>query len=247
MKLLLDVGNSRIKWGIFDNSQWLAEGVMATSEAGRLAGICAPIDDIDAIVGANVAGQDLSRLIDSTLSERGKPRWIKSSKACCGVVNLYDNPAQLGVDRWAALIAARSLRDAACLVVTAGTATTADVLDQHGVFQGGLIFPGDALMRSALAERTAQLPLANGSFVTTPRNTADAIASGCLNAQLGAVERMFELIADRPSAICLLNGGGAASLEKRLRIPTLRVDNLVLKGLAIIAADSDDESGSTSE
>lgn len=247
MKLLLDVGNTRIKWGVFDEGQWLAEGVMATHEAGRLAGVCAPIDDIDAIVGANVAGQELSRIIDATLLERGKPRWIRSAKACCGVVNLYDNPAQLGVDRWAALIAARSLRDTACLVVTAGTATTADFLDQNGVFQGGLILPGEALMRSALAERTAQLPLANGSFVATPRNTADAIASGCLNAQVGAVERMFELIADRPSAICLLNGGGAASLERLLRIPTLRVDNLVLKGLAVIATDGDDAPGSTSE
>lgn len=243
MKLLLDVGNSRIKWGVLDDGKWLAEGALATNDADKLRWVSSEIGPIDAIIGANVAGPELARIIEATLIDYGSTRWIKSSKAGWGVVNLYEQPAQLGVDRWAALIAARSLREGACLVVTAGTATTADVLDENGVFQGGLIFPGEALMRSALADRTAQLPLASGCFVATPRNTADAIASGCLNAQIGAVERMFELIADRPSSVCLLNGGGAPNLERLLSIPTLRIENLVLKGLAVIASEADDEAG----
>lgn len=246
MKLLLDAGNSRIKWGILADGHWLAEGAMATADAEQLASVAARFPGIDAIVGANVAGPGLERLIDQALAERGAPRWVRSTRSCGGVVNLYDNPAQLGVDRWAALIAARSLHAGACLVVTAGTATTADILDEEGVFQGGLILPGEEMMRSALAERTAQLPFATGCFVATPRNTADAIASGCLNAQIGAVERMFELIADRPSSICLLNGGSAESLEALLRIRTQRVDNLVLKGLAVIAEDTGGEHVSSS-
>lgn len=246
MKLLLDAGNSRIKWGILADGRWLAEGAMATRDAPQLESIASGFTEIDAIIGANVAGPALERIIDETLVQRGRPWWIRSVRSCCRVVNLYDVPAQLGVDRWAALIAARSLHDGACLVVTAGTATTVDILDEKGVFQGGLILPGEELMRNSLAERTAQLPLANGSFVTTPRNTADAIVSGCLNAQIGAVERMFELIADRPSSICLLNGGGAASLESLLKIKTRRIDNLVLKGLAVIASDVSGEQAGTS-
>lgn len=247
MKLLLDAGNSRIKWGVVDDDQWLDEGALATGEAIKLATLASRFPAIDMIIGANVAGPELARIIETALANHGTPRWISSSTSRCGVVNRYDNPAQLGVDRWAALIAAKALHEGACLVVTAGTATTVDVLDEHGVFQGGLILPGEALMRRALAERTAQLPLANGHFVGLPRNTEDAITSGCLNAQIGAVERMFERIADRRSACCLLNGGGAEKLENLLRIPALRIDNLVLKGLAVIAADTDDLSQALSD
>jgi type III pantothenate kinase len=75
------------------------------------------------------------------------------------------------------------------------------------VFRGGLILPGFDLMRAALARNTAQLPLAEGVFRAAPRNTSDAIFSGCLQAQLGAVERMFAGIAAEAGARCLLTGG----------------------------------------
>ncbi len=110
--------------------------------------------------------------------------------------NLYENPERLGADRWAALIGARALHPHACVVVTAGTATTVDLLSAAGDFLGGLILPGVELMQQALARGTAQLPLADGRFALQPRRTVDAIRSGCLQAQAGAVERMFRQIAD---------------------------------------------------
>ena len=158
-------------------------------------------------------------------------------QAQCGVRNLYDNPAQLGADRWAALIGARTLHAGACLVVCAGTATTVDVLDDEGNFQGGLILPGVALMVRALAGNTAQLPLAEGKFAGLPRNTADAIVSGCLHAQAGAIERMFEQVVAYAEATCLVGGGAAAQLCDLLRIPTRQVDTLVLEGLARIGRE----------
>lgn len=236
MKLLLDVGNTRIKWGIVADGLWLKEGAIATHEADQLESMVREWSDIQIVIGANVAGSALERRIEHALVQLGRIRWIRSTRYCCQVTNLYDHPEQLGVDRWAALIAARALHNGACLVVTAGTATTVDLLHEDGAFQGGLILPGDALMRSSLAERTAQLPLASGQFVMTPRNTVDAIVSGCLNAQAGAIERMFELIAGRVAPICVLNGGGAAALDGLLSVPTRRIENLVLKGLAVMAA-----------
>ncbi|NTV09863.1 MAG: type III pantothenate kinase, partial [Zoogloea sp.] len=130
---------------------------------------------------------------------------------------------------------ARGLTRAACLVVTAGTATTVDVLDAQGLFRGGLILPGLELMRRSLAGNTAQLPFADGHFADFPQNTADAIFSGCLHAQAGAVERMFARIAGEPGAQCLLNGGAAAELAAVLDIPFRPADNLVLDGLVRLA------------
>ena len=160
-------------------------------------------------------------------------RWIASSAAQCGVINTYADPARLGADRWAALIAARALHAGDCLVVMAGTATTIDVLSGNGEFRGGLILPGERLMKQALAERTAGLPLARGVVTDTPRDTGDAIETGCFFAQLGAIERMFARLSG--DGICLLSGGAAGRMAEHLNIPVRVVDNLVLEGLVRIA------------
>ena len=120
-------------------------------------------------------------------------------------------------------------------MVTAGTATTVDLLSETGDFLGGLILPGVELMQQALARGTAQLPLADGRFALQPRCTVDAIHSGCLQAQAGAVERMFAQIAHAPDALCLLGGGAADSFAGLLQIPVRRVENLVLSGLGAVA------------
>jgi type III pantothenate kinase len=91
-------------------------------------------------------------------------------------------------------------------------------------------------MRTALAQITAQLPLAEGVFRAEPRNTMDAIVSGCRQAQLGAIERMFAAIAGEEQALCLLTGGGGAALAAHLKIPFELADNLVLGGLLRFAA-----------
>lgn len=236
MILLIDAGNTRVKWGLFQDGQWHAEGALGHDQLDRLHAIVATFPRIDQAVGANVAGtRTAERIADALGSTIPAPQWLQSSAECCGVRNAYDAPAQLGSDRWAALIGARALHPHACLVINAGTATTVDVLDASGTFRGGIILPGEHLMRRSLARDTAQLPFADGHYVAAPRNTADAITSGCRNAQAGAVERMFRQIAAAPDACCLLSGGGADALADVLDAPFMRIDNLVLKGLAVVA------------
>lgn len=236
MKLLLDAGNTLIKWALLDaDSNWAAHGAVPTDTPESLAVLTQHSPRPRSILGTNVAGAEVGRRIEEVLSPLPQPIWVTSASHCCGVVNRYDRPAQLGADRWAALIGVRALRQEASLVVTAGTATTVDLLDADGVFLGGLILPGARLMHQALAGNTAQLDLSQGTNVAMPRNTADAITSGCLQAQAGAIERMFEHIAGQPGARCVLAGGGADPLATLLRLPLLRVDNLVLRGLAVIA------------
>ncbi|HYS75652.1 MAG TPA: type III pantothenate kinase, partial [Burkholderiales bacterium] len=191
----------------------------------------------DKVIVANVAGRSARKWLESFFARRSLiPTWVEAKRRQCGVTNGYGKPAQLGADRWAALIGAWSILRGPCLVVTAGTATTADVLKGDGTFAGGAIFPGLELMKRSLADRTAGLPLARGRFSIPPRNTADAIETGCLLAQAGAIERMFAAM--EPGAACLLAGGAAGRIARHLSIPARLVDNLVLEGLVRIAEEA---------
>ena len=232
MIVAIDVGNSRIKWGLHDGAGWAARGVLATAEFSRLGEAALAWPQTARVVVCNVAGGELGRRIGDMLAPKhGEIVHFQAAAECGGVKNGYQTPTQLGADRWAALVGARSLCLRDCLVVCAGTATTIDRLDAAGNFRGGAILPGFDLMRSALAGNTAQLPLAEGVFCDAPTNTMDAIVSGCLNAQLGAIERMYAAIADLPGACCLMTGGAAPRLLPYLRIPVRHEEPLILSGL----------------
>lgn len=209
-------------------------GTLETADAAALVSVADSWPADARIAVCNVAGDAVAAAVRSALGARADAaRWLRPGLRQCGVENRYQPPERLGADRWAALIGARARVSSACLVVCAGTATTIDLLDADGVFQGGLIVPGVDLMRRSLADATALLPYADGQFADLPRCTQDAIASGCLHAQAGAVERLYrQLPAGSP---CLLSGGSAPALAAHLALPVRRIDNLVLEGLARFA------------
>lgn len=228
--IAVDAGNTRIKWGVHDGRAWLAQGALATSEVDALREVADAWPTPARLAVCNVAGASVERALSEVFAAGRAPvRWLRASAAACGVESRYEWPETLGADRWAALIGARGLVAGACLVVSAGTATTVDLLDADGVFQGGAILPGYELMRRALAGNTAQLLLAEGRYAAPPRNTQDAIVSGCLHAQAGAIERLYRQLPT--GAPCLLTGGAAPLLAGCLDLPLRRVDNLVLEGL----------------
>lgn len=237
MIVAIDAGNSRIKWGLWSDGGWGEQGTLATSDAARLADVVADWPADASIVICNVAGDGVAEQLRYALGARAaNALWLRPARRQCGVENRYDTPERLGADRWAALIGARARVGGACLVVCAGTATTIDVLDGDGVFQGGVILPGVDLMRRSLADATAQLPYTYGQFRELPRCTEDAIASGCLQAQAGAVERLYRQLP--PGSPCLLSGGSAPALAAHLALPVRRIDNLVLEGLARFASEA---------
>lgn len=244
MILCIDSGNTRLKWGLRHNGQWLAQGAV---ERGALVQTHLP-QVPTRVVACNVAGAAGRATIEALAAAHGiAVEWVRAHARQCGVTSRYDPPDQLGADRWAALIGARTLHAGACVVVNCGTATTIDVLDADGTFQGGLILPGLELMRNALADRTADLPVGRGEACELPRNTFDAITSGAMEATLGAVERMSRrsLLPGgtgnrRPTSadfLCLLSGGAAATLAPHLELLHRVVENLVLEGVARIAAE----------
>jgi len=236
VRLLLDAGNTRLKWGLREGDAWVGQGAVDYLDLPSLAE--ALPEAVLPVFGVNVAGVAAASAIVAALAGRAAlPVWLIAQAEGAGVVSRYADPSQLGADRWAALVGARGLHLGACLVVTAGTATTVDVLDAEGVFQGGLILPGFDLMRRALAGNTAGLGYAEGRVVAYPRNTADAIYAGCVHAQAGAVERMFSRLAGQPDALCLVSGGAADVLAAHLVVPHRVVPNLVLEGLARLTAN----------
>lgn len=236
--LAIDSGNTRIKWGLREGDDWLQLGVLAHAQAAGLEAALAQLPRPDRVAIANVAGVAAAERIERACAPLQAPLlWARGEPAQCGVRNGYAQPAQLGVDRWAALIGAWRRVQAACLVVGAGTATTADMLSARGEFTGGIIFPGLALMKRALADNTAQLPLAEGRCVVHPDNTADAIETGVLQAQAGAIERMHAQLqaGEGGAVVCLISGGAAAPIARCLGVPHQLVEHLVLDGLAAMA------------
>jgi len=238
VKLAIDAGNSRVKWGWHDGSGWTSVSTVSLIEFAASSDHINPFsvthDNPSRIVISNVAGEGAQQLlVNWTSIFDAQPEWVHGEAERCGVRSRYDRPEQLGSDRWAALIAARALHAGPCLVVNAGTATTVDALSADGQFLGGLILPGVELMRFVLHEHTGRLPMQEGNFRDLPRNTIDAIETGCRHAQAGAIERMFRTMGGQ--GICLVSGGGGAALIERLEVPSRYVENLVLEGLARIA------------
>jgi type III pantothenate kinase len=246
MILVIDAGNSRVKWGWLEAEghaapRWASIATVPLIEFAAASDHVNPFsvthEDPERIVISNVAGEGAHQLlVNWTSIFEAEPLWLKAEAERCGVKNGYEKPELLGADRWAALIAARALHHGASLVVNAGTATTVDMLGADGTFLGGAILPGVELMRFVLHEHTGRLPLAQGSYRETPRNTVDAIETGCRHAQAGAVERMYRVFRDvAPAPLCIVAGGAGRGLVDQLSMPRRYVENLVLDGLAQIA------------
>lgn len=236
--LLLDVGNSRIKWVLAEGGVWLQQGVADLARWADLRQVFTTLPEPHKILVSNVAGKQVAQNLVAACSVWPCPvEFVTAGDEQCGVRNTYQQPAQLGSDRWAALIAAWHKMHGACLIVSCGTATTVDALSEEGEFLGGLILPGVDMMRRSLIEGTAQLEAAEGVWCRFPHNTADSMFSGAIQATVGAIRQQFELLGT-PGAQCLLGGGAADSIQPHLKLPLVRVDNMVLQGLQIIGLEN---------
>lgn len=247
MLLLIDAGNTRVKWALVSPEAPLA----AWEDAGSVAHAAWPGmahhwrgRRITRALACNVAGEGMRAAIAAEVAGAGAAvEWFASGAQAGGLRNGYREPAQLGADRFAACIGAAALYPGESLIVaTCGTATTVDAVRGDGVFLGGLILPGLGLMAASLAHGTAQLPQVDATaraLQPFADNTRDAIVSGCLAAQAGAIERAFAAMQETHGAArCILSGGAAASVGPHLRVPHAQVEWLVLIGLQRLARDS---------
>lgn len=248
MLLLVDAGNTRIKWALADMAsnvaagmpRWLASGAVFHADAAQLGaqwqGLQITRARVSNVAGAAVRAQIERALPQARTSVPVSIEWFASAASLAGVHNGYRNPAQLGCDRFASAIGAHVLYPSQALVVaTCGTATTVDAISADGVFIGGMILPGLGLMATSLARNTAQLPQVGEPLGITQcfaDNTDDAIISGCIAAQTGAIERAVAAHAHVHGQVrCVLSGGAAAMIAPHLSVPCDIIENLVLTGL----------------
>jgi type III pantothenate kinase len=267
--LLLDAGNSALKWVLMtlDGRVGPAHGSMRNGPPAELmpalmrewterVGV-----PVQAAFGCGVAAPVLIRAVEQAVMKAFSlpVRWFETQSRFdhegVALRNGYRDAAQLGVDRWHALIAARAAHpDRPLVVVTAGTATTVDGVSAEGAFIGGAIAPGLRMMYDALARGTANLPFASGQMVAFPDNTDDAIASGVLGCQLGLVERFVRIFrVEFGDPLVILAGGSAPQLAPFVGAGTalpavVREENLVLRGVfmrarALAGAARDDGLG----
>lgn len=238
MILLLDLGNSRIKWALAENGSFLAHG--AVSHVDDLAAAWANLAAPSRALGCAVSNAQTQSAVAAQVTLRWQigVQWLQPAAQQGGIRNGYDDPARLGADRWAALFGARTrFPQTALVVVSAGTALVVDALTADGQFLGGMILPGYQLMKQSLSQGTARLPLARGRFAPFPTSTDDAIETGCLSALAGAIAAMVERLTNsgQQSPQIVLSGGDAARLQPLLAGPVSVVDNLALYGLAALA------------
>lgn len=244
--LLVDIGNSRVKWVLADGV--VRRGAASTCGDNEWQGRWAALERPAGVVLSSVA----SRSFDEDVERWCRARWQVSARFVsaagngCGVTNGYQRPSDLGSDRWAALVGARDLHGGPCVVVDCGTAVTVDSLDPTGRFPGGVIIPGVDTLAQALLARTARLC---GPFAWHPdpigRTTAEGISAGATNAVLGGIVRAIEFLDRRYGAGALtvfVTGGQGALVAPLLDRPVRLEPDLVLHGLALLSESFRSES-----
>jgi type III pantothenate kinase len=242
--LAIDVGNTRLKWALYDrphpDAALLAHGAeflenIETLSEGPWAALPAP----DKMLGCIVAGDAVKRRVQEQMELWDfTPQWVVASAAEAGLTNGYDHPTRLGADRWVAMVGARQRMLAQgqkrpLVVVMVGTAVTVEAIDENGRFLGGLILPGHGIMLRALESGTAGLHVPTGEVRPFPTNTSDALTSGGTYAIAGACERMVQHLREHTGQepMCFMTGGAGWKMAPSMSIQFELVDNLIFDGL----------------
>ena len=238
--LVLDLGNTATKYGLFEAGQLAEKGVLA--DPAELSNLLARRPAKQAIVASVTADSD-AWLAVLRQNRVGQVRVFEPGQTAIPIQNAYVTPHTLGADRLAAAVAAAYLRPGQdTLIIDAGTALKCDLVTAENTFVGGSIGPGLRMRLHALHSFTGRLPLlelpAPGEDVQlTGTSTASAMLSGVLNGAvleaqgfLAAYERRY------PGLGVLLTGGDAPYFAARLRGRIFVVPELVLLGLYRILA-----------
>ena len=238
--LLLDGGNSQLKWAWVRGGQIGEIGRAPYRDLGKLGEEWrARSDGISRIIGSAVCGEAKKALVAAQLPQ--PIEWLASMPQGLGIRNHYRNPAEHGADRWFNALGARRFSSHACVVVSCGTAVTIDALTEDNHYLGGTIMPGFHLMKEAMAQKTANLNRPIGRVYPFPTTTANALASGMMDAVCGSILLMHARLQEKAGAgrqvDVVLTGGGAAKVAQALPSAftldnTVKiVDNLVIYGL----------------
>ena len=242
MNLLIDSGNSFIKWAQAKDGSITRKGQCPTAAVSTLAekwtGYNAPVQVIVSNVAGKVVAAEISRVV-TTLWQLDA-RFLLASKNCCGLTNSYYKPEQLGVDRWMAMVAAYHLSQNPLIVIDCGTAVTIDLVGEKGIFVGGVILPGlNTALQSLKADTDAVKEIGEPHAATSvaTQSTEEAVLAGVLFGLAGGIERVVKeqsSLIDR-SPVIYMTGGDAEKILPYLTFPVVFQADIVLQGLSIVA------------
>ena len=238
MNLLIDIGNTRLKWAILQDDDLMSSHALVNDEITRHLLIALwkfqPLPEKLAI--ACVGSASLLELITEVavvLWPKVDILYATSQGDALGVCNAYQCSEKLGVDRWLALVAVRHFYQSSACIVDCGTAITIDLINVDGKHLGGFISPGLMLMRKSLSTGTARLPSNETDYEVGPASfTEAAIYSGTLFAAVGLIEHV---LSKQPNVGQLILTGGDAEIVAAQLKYKLTIDNeLVLRGLVVV-------------
>ena len=238
--LLLDGGNSQLKWAWVENGTFSEVGRAPYRDLTQLGEEWLQFADEDVkIVGCAVCGSVKKAMVEEQLTR--PVEWLSSMPQALGIRNHYRRPEEHGSDRWFNALGSRRFTQNACVVVSCGTAVTTDALTEDNHYLGGTIMPGFHLMKEAMALKTANLNRPIGKVYPFPTITPNAIASGMMDAVCGALMMMHGRLKEKTGGgkpvDIIITGGGAARVVQALPESFVHdnqvkiVDNLVIHGL----------------
>ena len=244
--LLVDIGNSRVKWAWLDGER-LGKARAADYSGWRARDFARRVigaqRNIQSILVASVAAEAVTDALAAAARLAGAPapQRLATQRRACGVTVGYIEPWRLGVDRLLAMIAAhRRFAGQPVCAVAVGTALTIDLIGANGRHWGGSIIPAPPLMVASLLEgtngirRRAQGGAAGRGRALFGRSTRAAVEQGARYAAAAAVDRAISeathVVGREPRLV--LTGGGAPGLRPLIRTDSVLVPDLVLEGLA---------------
>ena len=247
--LAVDVGNTRLKWAIYESPRpgaaVRAQGAEFLENIDKLSdGPWSSLPAPTRMIGCAVAADAIKRRVEEQMEEVWDvpAQWIVANAGEAGLVNGYDHPTRLGADRWVAMIGAwhRMLSQGPArplVLAMVGTAVTVEAIDASGKFLGGQILPGHGIMLRALESGTAGLHVPTGDVREFPTNTSDALTSGGTYAIAGAIERMVTHVrhhcGEEPARI--MTGGAGWKMTPHMSMEFELVESLIFDGLLEIA------------
>jgi len=245
MMLLFDLGNSRAKWTSWSTGGYAHSGAVDCGDHEWEVQLQQQLQDIavpDRILAASVGnGQVLAAVQRLTRTRwNQEPTRLHSRAQQCGVRSAYAEPAQMGVDRWLAMLAAWNRFQRAVCVLDLGTAVTADVVTADGRHLGGVIAPGIALSQAALRQRTAAIGQADPrAGAALGQSTGACVANGCLLSVIGTVRMAQELMEQQcgSGGVLVVTGGDAPRVLPFLPESCVHVQTLLFDGMLLAAGD----------
>jgi type III pantothenate kinase len=237
--LTIDIGNTSIKWAIWQDGQ----PILAETDIYHKSAIIKTFDSVfsgapkqDVAWVACVASKDVKQALIEWMQEHWsiEPVFLDSQSEFGGVVNAYPDPAELGVDRWAALLGARLHFQVPVCIVDIGTAVTVDLMNAEGIHRGGRIMPGLDMMRESLLHHTVGVNEIDGDCPGYAINTADAVSSGTLHMLSAGLIEVYQSAKERlgEEMRMIVTGGMAETVIPQLNIDDIYHEpHLVLHGL----------------